>query len=43
MDYYSIIVEVNLELRGFTKITKSSVPLHLVTRVWDLILRIHAQ
>ena len=28
-DYFAIIVEVNLEIRGFTKLTKSSLLLHL--------------
>ena len=34
-DYDSIIVEVNLELRGFTKFMESSLPLHLVAQEWD--------
>ena len=38
INYYLIIVEVNLELRGFTIFMKSSLPLHLVAPVWDLIL-----
>ena len=29
IDYYSIIVEVNLEVRGFTIFTKSSLLLHI--------------
>ena len=29
IDYYSIIVEVNLELRGFTEFTKRTLPLHV--------------
>ena len=29
-NYYSIIVEVYLDLRGFTIFVKSSLPLHLV-------------
>ena len=36
-DYYSIILEVNLELWEFTKLTKSSLLLHLVAQEWDLI------
>ena len=34
-NYYSIIVEVNLELQDFTQLTKSSLLLHLVAREWD--------
>ena len=34
-NYYSITVEVNPELRGFIKFTKSSLSLYLVVREWD--------
>ena len=36
-DYYSIVVEVNLELRGFTIFTKSSLPLQSwVTGIYSI-------
>ena len=41
-DYYSIIVDVNLELRGFIEFTKSSLSLHLYsfTHIYPIYLSI---